>query len=343
MKQYLLPKKGNFYKANLHIHTNLSDGKATPEEVKKIYMEHGYSIIAFTDHEVIIPHNDMSDENFLAITSYELAVNEKKGLPFHSTKTVHINFYAKDKNTTVPPFFDESKVWLKQTLPYVTNEMRANKYDFVYSTQCINDIVAKAKGAGFIASFNHPNWSLQNLKDYIDYKGFWAVECYNHECAESGYEDTTVPLDDLLHTGERIFPIATDDAHKVESFCGGFVMVKADKLEYCTVMDALEKGEFYSSNGPQIKELTIENGILHIECSEAANIIVNTEMRLARNLRPGEDGKLLTCANIDMNQWINNIHELPEDSKNKAYFRITIVDKSGKRAWSRPYFADELK
>ena len=34
MKKYLLPESGNFYKANLHCHTKVSDGAMTPEEVK---------------------------------------------------------------------------------------------------------------------------------------------------------------------------------------------------------------------------------------------------------------------------------------------------------------------
>ena len=38
MKKYLLPENGNFYKANLHCHTTVSDGNWTPEEVKKNYM-----------------------------------------------------------------------------------------------------------------------------------------------------------------------------------------------------------------------------------------------------------------------------------------------------------------
>ena len=34
MRKYLLPENGNFYKANLHCHTDVSDGAKTPEEVK---------------------------------------------------------------------------------------------------------------------------------------------------------------------------------------------------------------------------------------------------------------------------------------------------------------------
>ena len=39
MKKYLLPNGNKFYKANLHVHTTVSDGAMTPEEIKKIYME----------------------------------------------------------------------------------------------------------------------------------------------------------------------------------------------------------------------------------------------------------------------------------------------------------------
>ena len=39
MKKYLLPEKGNYYKAELHIHTTVSDGTNTPEELKKLHKE----------------------------------------------------------------------------------------------------------------------------------------------------------------------------------------------------------------------------------------------------------------------------------------------------------------
>ena len=63
MRKYLLPDSGNFYKANLHVHTTVSDGQMTPEEIKRIYKEHGYSIVAFTDHEIMIPHTDLADDD----------------------------------------------------------------------------------------------------------------------------------------------------------------------------------------------------------------------------------------------------------------------------------------
>lgn len=42
----LLDEDLNRYKANLHCHTTVSDGRLTPEAVKKLYKENGYSVIA---------------------------------------------------------------------------------------------------------------------------------------------------------------------------------------------------------------------------------------------------------------------------------------------------------
>ena len=47
----------------MHIHTTVSDGKATPEEAKEAYKSRGYSIVAYTDHNVMVPHNELADED----------------------------------------------------------------------------------------------------------------------------------------------------------------------------------------------------------------------------------------------------------------------------------------
>ena len=90
MKKHFLPEKGQFYKANLHCHTTVSDGKFTPEETKNMYKAHGYSILAFTDHNIMIPHHDLTDENFLALTGFEMDFNlyQDGTMP----KTCHICF-----------------------------------------------------------------------------------------------------------------------------------------------------------------------------------------------------------------------------------------------------------
>ena len=40
MRKYLLPEEGHFYKANLHCHSNISDGSLTPEQIKETVIRH---------------------------------------------------------------------------------------------------------------------------------------------------------------------------------------------------------------------------------------------------------------------------------------------------------------
>ena len=100
MKTYLLPEKGNFYKANLHCHSVISDGKLTPEELKECYMARGYSIVAYTDHAVFLPHNDLRDEHFLPLNGYELDFNQGR-TDGKSSKVCHVCFVSLDENRTI--------------------------------------------------------------------------------------------------------------------------------------------------------------------------------------------------------------------------------------------------
>ena len=53
MKKYLISPELNWYRANMHCHTTVSDGHYSPEDIKKAYKDMGYSIVAYTDHELI--------------------------------------------------------------------------------------------------------------------------------------------------------------------------------------------------------------------------------------------------------------------------------------------------
>lgn len=78
MKNYLLPQNGSFFKANMHCHSTLSDGKLTVEQIKELYKNAGYSIVAFTDHNVLIDHSDLADDGFMPITGYEYDVFDER-------------------------------------------------------------------------------------------------------------------------------------------------------------------------------------------------------------------------------------------------------------------------
>ena len=104
----LLDNKKPFFKANLHAHTTFSDLNLTPPKLKEINKEKGYSVLAYTDHEHLINHSYLNDENFLAITSAELAVKEfpkQSTLVNYKMRVAHFNIYALNPTNTVSPCY----------------------------------------------------------------------------------------------------------------------------------------------------------------------------------------------------------------------------------------------
>ena len=64
MKKYLISPELNWYRANMHCHSTVSDGYYSPEAIKEAYKNMGYSIVAYTDHEIIRTHNELTDDEF---------------------------------------------------------------------------------------------------------------------------------------------------------------------------------------------------------------------------------------------------------------------------------------
>ena len=84
--KYLLPQVPKYFKANLHTHSTISDGKLTPEEVKQAYKSLGYSILCLTDHNVTVNHSDMNEPDFLMLTGVEININSEN-YPHHKART----------------------------------------------------------------------------------------------------------------------------------------------------------------------------------------------------------------------------------------------------------------
>lgn len=340
MRHYLLPEKGNFYKANMHMHTTVSDGKYTPEETKAAYKDKGYSIVAFTDHELLLPHNELRDENFLPITSHEISV-DSQAPSYEFVHTYHLNLYSRDPDEFRMPVYSANYFWNKMK-DSLTPENTVFETERVYSVDGVNDIIRTAKERGFIVCYNHFSWSLQNYNDYIGLEGLWGAECYNTGCVLEGYHrdgDISV-VDDLLKVGKQVYPLATDDSHGDLDRFGGYTMIKAESLDYNHVFDALEKGDFYASSGPEIDELWLEDGILHVKCRGASELCVTTERRAAWR-HTATDGGELDVVEIDMKGYIDRSDRTIE-GVGRPFFRVTLRAPDGKAAYTRGYFIDEL-
>lgn len=337
MKKFLLPEKGNFYKVNLHCHTDLSDGSLTPEQVKEAYKAQGYAAVAFTDHDILIDHSDLSDPDFIALNGFEVEINQ--GMPpdkFYQ-KTCHICFVALEPDNLIQPCWHRG-YYLFGNAPKSRHLVKfdENEPDYVrqYTPECASEMMRIGREKGFFVTYNHPGWSMETYPEYINYHGMHAMEIYNHSSGEAGFVEYNPKIyDEILLGGERIFCVSTDDNHNRgddtyhDSF-GGYAVVKAEKLDYRAITSAMVNGDMYASMGPEITELYVEDGKVHVKCSPAAEIILNTGKRHARSAR-GADGALIGEAAFALDDKMD-------------YFRLTVTDASGKHANTRAYFIDEI-
>lgn len=339
MKKYLLPHNGRFYKANLHCHTTISDGKLTPEQVKAAYKGHGYCVVAFTDHDVMIPHPELADEDFLPLNGYEMEIDEDPVEGRNWRRLCHFCLIALDPDNLKQVCYHRTKYLFSNAVNF-RDQIRFDEslpdYERVYSGEGISDMMQKGREGGFFVTYNHPAWSLEDMEQYGHYHGMHAMEICNYGCLAAGYPDyNEAAYDQMLRGGERIYCIAADDNHNAapldsrrsDSF-GGFTMIKAEKLEYKTITDALLAGHFYASQGPLIHALWYEDGRIHITCSDADRIYLNAGFRTAES-RYAQDGAPLNAADFEVKPHYN-------------YVRITVVDRHGNRANTNAYFVDEL-
>lgn len=332
MEKVLFGYKKNKYKGNLHCHSTLSDGKLTPEELKDYYKSRGYSILAITDHEHLNNNSYLDDENFLTITSCEVAIKE---LPKESTlknsnmKVCHLNFYAKEQDNDYNFFYnsiyDHFSAHERRPLFKKPDADVPRAYG-----EGINTLIKLANDNGFFVSYNHPRWSLENYREYSKYDGLWAVEIFNTSCNRGGlYEYDINVHDDFLRDGKRIFVTSGDDNHnkKDDSF-GTFVMVESDKLEYSKIVDALLNGEFYTSTGPTIEKISVDGDFVTVKCSDAKNIFYSTHGRRCGSVS-ADEGESVNSATFKL---------LESD----IYFRISVIDEFGRRADSQAYFLSDI-
>ena len=335
--KHLLPVVPKYFKANLHTHSTITDGKLAPEELKELYKKQGYQILCISDHNVVVDHSRLTDESFLLLTGAEFGVSEP-GQDALYKKSYHINCISKFPDNNWQPLLPRKP--REATLPYL-EKVECPDIPRSHSVESLNEIIQKCNEHGYLVIYNHPVWSLHNYNDYAPLEGLWGMEICNYNCLYSGRDTySTIPYRDFLEQNKRLVPIGSDDMHTIKSFAGAWIMVGAEKLTYESVIAALEKGDLYASTGPEIYDITLDGSTLKISCSDAQSIVVESDCRFAKRALPTQNDGLLREATFDLTKWIEGTksHETTE----KAYIRITVNGPYGHRAFTRAYFFDEL-
>jgi hypothetical protein len=104
--------------------------------------------------------------------------------------------------------------------------------------------------------------------------------------------------------------------------------ILSDRLDYASIISALENKDFYATTGPRIFSLGVEEGTIRVKTDEAERIlfITNNHHRKAVLSKSGEH---VTQA------------EFTVSSKDK-WVRVEVVGFDGKRAFTRAFSQDEL-
>ena len=276
----------------------------------------------------------MHEPDFLMLTGMELNYNHADYRPKFDGRTYHFNLIAKRPDNLWTPWN------IRRTNPEALEYnklMECEDMDIRHDVDATNAMIAKANEKGFLVAYNHPTWSCQSYPDYAFLKGLWAMELRNSECVQMGNNENNFRVfKDLLNLGNCVYPLGADDMHRPRALGLSWIMVGAQELCYGSVIEALERGDFYMSCGPEIFDLTLEDNILRITCSEARSIALESHGRYAVcALAEGENW--LREAEFDLSKFIERSNGVME-----KYIHLTIAAPDGSYAATRAYFLKEL-
>ena len=152
---------------------------------------------------------------------------------------------------------------------------------------------AERLGKPIVAHLNHPNFhfsfTAEQLAEVVEEQFF---EVYNGHPGINHLGDETHPGDEQLwdmangiRIGEMkaapLYGIATDDSHEYHggnvSPGRGWIMVRAERLEADLIMRAVERGEFYSSSGVTLKEVSFRKGVVELEIEGQPGVTYKTQ------------------------------------------------------------------
>ena len=301
---------GTFRRGNLHTHSTLSDGRLEPGEVVEKYQQAGYDFLVLSEHFLECYQWPVADVSMYSGEDFATLV----GAELHAPKTSAGELWH-ILATGLPKTF----------LPAAHNETAVQ-------------LAERASLAGAFVSIAHPCWSQLSIEDGLSIESADAVEIYNHGCeVECDRGDGWYLLDQLNNDGRRLNAIACDDAHFItgdrDAF-GGWVNVKTQCLNADELLVALKAGHYYSTQGPQINSINVNDLKLTVHCSPVDLIAVVSGT--SRTVTQAGDAISESCLDLEnlKNGWFL---EKPSD-----WFRVVIRDACGRRAWTNPYWFDDL-
>jgi len=170
------------------------------------------------------------------------------------------------------------------------------------------------------------------FNDLIGLEDYLGLEVYNTNCDLTINRGlSNVHWDDLLASGRRLLGFAVDDAHSENranlplDSCGAWISVKAESLTTDSLMASIRRGLFYSSTGPEIRDIHFGEDRIYVSTSPAKTISFVSNSGLGE--RHTAEGGYLTEAAYTLRG-------------TEGYVRVELSDKNGRTAWSNPIYME---
>ena len=305
-----------WWKGNTHTHTLWSDGDDFPEMAVDWYKQHGYAFVSITDHNTLateerwwpVPAAGIGREAYEKYRArFRDDVEERRRGDTLVVRLKRPNEYA--SHFTHPGRFllipgEEITQYLERRAAHVNVlnvadvipaqpgatlvEMLSRDIDAVRDQ-------AQKTGRKINAVLNHPNflWS-QTAEDLLQLPALRFFEVYN------GHPLVNVQGDSVHASNERIWDIVlthrfasgggplygvgTDDTHDyhrvgpgTRSAGRGWIAVRASQLNADTLMEAMQRGEFYASSGVELADVRRDGRRLSLEIVGAPGVTYTTQ------------------------------------------------------------------
>lgn len=311
--------EGRFYKGNFHTHSSRSDGTREPEDVIEQYRSRGYDFLSLTDHFLPASYFGKDGGHFITVTDTSaLATDDFLTIP---GAEIHA------------PALSTGDQWhfVAVGLPIDFAPLDPSEREI--------DLVRRAHETGAYVAFAHPAWYAQTIEESLPLLPYiHGIEIWNTGCTVISREDGWHFADQMYALGHRLTAYAADDAHfkdprgEFADAFGGWVHVKSASLDSDAILQALKDGHFYSSTGPEILDIALDDEALRVQTSPVQTYLVSgAGARFARLY-----GEPLTEAVFPLRKPDGTL--FPWASKN--YVRFTATAEDGTRAWSNPIWLD---
>ena len=200
-----------------------------------MHEEHGYDFLSITDHRIYNYRNFLPGSKLTILPGMEMDRGLVEDLG-HCLHTVCVGPAKEDGNG-----FEQNQ------------QFEGGRVATQAEYQPVLDMIHEANN---LTIYCHPGWSCTPTRSFDKPRvilpwSYGTPAAYSPNCMDYNNERD---WDELLMLG-KIWGVAADDGHHMESHCKGWVMVNANLTIPPIYPRAVREGAFYASCGPEIYDL----------------------------------------------------------------------------------------